>query len=86
MLRTYFATTARYDGHGHGHRTGDSKTATQSPHAIVSSDAATPARDPFHLNIDVRKDTIMTPTHNNKFFFDLWTVGWNAVNPFGTGT
>ena len=28
----------------------------------------------------------MTTMPNNKFSFGLWTVGWNAVDPFGTGT
>ena len=28
----------------------------------------------------------MTTTPDNKFSFGLWTVGWNAVDPFGTGT
>ena len=28
----------------------------------------------------------MTNTPDNKFSFGLWTVGWNAVDPFGTGT
>ncbi|MFP7696407.1 xylose isomerase [Trueperella sp. LYQ143] len=27
-----------------------------------------------------------TPTADDKFAFGLWTVGWNAVDPFGTGT
>ncbi|QWW19653.1 xylose isomerase [Schaalia sp. 19OD2882] len=27
-----------------------------------------------------------TPTPEDKFSFGLWTVGWNAVDPFGTGT
>ncbi|MDO4259784.1 MAG: xylose isomerase [Actinomycetaceae bacterium] len=26
------------------------------------------------------------PTPEDKFSFGLWTVGWNAVDPFGTGT
>lgn len=27
-----------------------------------------------------------TPTPEDKFSFGLWTVGWNAVDPFGVGT
>ena len=33
-----------------------------------------------------KKAPAMTTTHDNKFSFGLWTVGWNAVDPFGTGT
>ena len=27
-----------------------------------------------------------TPRPEDRFSFGLWTVGWNAVDPFGTGT
>ncbi|AYD90759.1 xylose isomerase [Actinomyces lilanjuaniae] len=29
---------------------------------------------------------VRTPTKEDRFSFGLWTVGWNAVDPFGTGT
>lgn len=29
---------------------------------------------------------VRKPTPEDKFSFGLWTVGWNAVDPFGTGT
>lgn len=29
---------------------------------------------------------VRKPTKEDKFSFGLWTVGWNAVDPFGTGT
>ena len=28
----------------------------------------------------------LTPTANDKFTFGLWTVGWNAADPFGSAT
>ena len=53
-----------------------------------AADGSMHDHDPLHLSIDVRKDTTMTrtPTRDDKFSFGLWTVGWNAVDPFGTGT
>ena len=61
----------------------------RDPHRTTrhgSTSDATHDHNPLHLNIDVRKDPAMTTTHDNKFSFGLWTVGWNAVDPFGTGT
>ncbi len=29
---------------------------------------------------------VRKPEPADKFSFGLWTVGWNAVDPFGTGT
>ena len=29
---------------------------------------------------------VLTPTHDDKFSFGMWTVGWTARDPFGDPT